>query len=153
MASIWHYFPKPNALALLGSKHRPIMASDRHGFSSTPPRISPSRPHCLWLWLDGSIIIGCSGHCKQFATNCLKTKYTGNPTTYLVSAWVVRRHFRRPFVIEVCSLPNIVWLTIAAAITTARCTHAVCLSLNGVHGFCLLSFQSFHDSCSFLFYI
>ena len=31
-------------------------AGARHG-NLTPPRISPSCPHCLWLWLDRSIII------------------------------------------------------------------------------------------------
>ena len=32
-------------------------AGARHG-NLTPPRISPSCPHCLWLWLDRSIITG-----------------------------------------------------------------------------------------------
>ena len=31
-------------------------AGAHHG-NLTPPRISPSCPHCLWLWLDRSIII------------------------------------------------------------------------------------------------
>lgn len=32
-------------------------AGARHG-NLTTPRISPSCPHCLWLWLDRSIITG-----------------------------------------------------------------------------------------------
>ena len=48
--SIRHYFPSPGRQ----TKDR---AGARHG-NFTPPRISPSCPHCLWLWLDRSIMIG-----------------------------------------------------------------------------------------------
>ena len=45
---IRHYFPS------LG-RQPTDRAGARHG-NLTPPRISPSCPHCLWLWLDRSII-------------------------------------------------------------------------------------------------
>ena len=47
---IRHYFPS------LG-RQLTDRAGARHG-NLTPPRISPSCPHCLWLWLDRSIITG-----------------------------------------------------------------------------------------------
>ena len=46
---IRHYFPS------LG-RQLTDRAGARHG-NLTPPRISPSCPHCLWLWLGRSIII------------------------------------------------------------------------------------------------
>jgi len=45
---IWHCLPRNQ-----GGTLKPRMAA-RHG-NCTPPRISPSCPHCLCLWLDRSI--------------------------------------------------------------------------------------------------
>ena len=47
---IRHYFPGPG-------RQQTDCAGTHHG-NLTPPRISPSCPHCLWLWLDRSIITG-----------------------------------------------------------------------------------------------
>ena len=46
--SIRHYFPSPG-------RQLTDRAGARHG-NLTPPRISPSCPHCLRLWLGRSII-------------------------------------------------------------------------------------------------
>ena len=46
---IRHYFPSPG-------RQLTDRAGARHG-NFTPPRISPSCPHRLWLWLGRSIII------------------------------------------------------------------------------------------------
>lgn len=47
-APIRHYSPErvPLIHGATGQRHRPRLASPRHG-NSTPPRIAPSRPHCL----------------------------------------------------------------------------------------------------------
>ena len=47
---IRHYFPSPG-------RQLTDRAGARHG-NLTPPRISPSCPHRLWLWLGRSIITG-----------------------------------------------------------------------------------------------
>ena len=49
-ACIRHYFPRPGRSAKL--QRAP------HSGNLTPPRISPSCPHCLRLWLDRGTIIG-----------------------------------------------------------------------------------------------
>jgi len=38
--------PEAGCDASLGGRHRPVLVRDRHGIL-TPPRISPSRPHCV----------------------------------------------------------------------------------------------------------
>lgn|GEM_PF-7038634 len=46
-ASIRHYFPKRAPCKQgRGQRHKPRLASPRHG-NFTPPRIAPSRPHCV----------------------------------------------------------------------------------------------------------
>ena len=49
-ACIRHYFPRLGRTAKL--RRAP------HSGNLTPPRISPSCPHCLRLWLDRGTIIG-----------------------------------------------------------------------------------------------
>ena len=51
--SVRHYSPSQG-------DEREQRLAPLHG-NRTLPRISPDRPHCLRLWLDGSIIVGCSG--------------------------------------------------------------------------------------------
>ena len=41
----------------------------RHG-NFTPTRFSGGRPHCVWLWLDGSIIVPDAVVAKQPAMSC-----------------------------------------------------------------------------------
>ena len=41
-----------------------------HSGNLTPPRISPSCPHCLRLWLGRGTIIGGQGHCETACQCC-----------------------------------------------------------------------------------
>ena len=56
LACICHYSPR------LGRTTKPRRAP-RSG-TLTPPRISPSCPHCVWLWLGRGTIVGEQGHCE-----------------------------------------------------------------------------------------
>lgn len=52
----------------VGGRTEPRLAP-RSG-NLTPPRISPSCPHCLWLWLGRGTIVGGQGHCKTACQGC-----------------------------------------------------------------------------------
>ena len=61
---IRHYFPGH------GQSSEPQLAP-RSG-NLTPPRISPSCPHCLRLWLGRGTIVGGQGHCKTACQGCFR---------------------------------------------------------------------------------
>ncbi len=52
----------------LGGRTEPRLAP-RSG-DLTPPRISPSCPHCLRLWLGRGTIVGGRGHCETACQGC-----------------------------------------------------------------------------------
>ena len=67
LGSIRHYFPSR------GRQTEPRLAP-RSG-NLTPPRISPSCPHCLilkksGLWLGRGTIVGRRGHCETACQSC-----------------------------------------------------------------------------------
>ena len=64
LACIRHYFPRPGRSAKL--RRAP------HSGNRTPPRISPSCPHCLRLWLGRGTIVGGQGHCKTACQGCFR---------------------------------------------------------------------------------
>ena len=68
---IRHYFPSPG-------RQLTDRAGARHG-NLTPPRISPSCPHRLWLWLGRSIITGLPARVGQ--DSCESRRNAKQPAT------------------------------------------------------------------------
>ena len=72
LACIRHYSPRR------GRRAKPRLAPRSGDF--TPPRISPSCPHCMWLWLDRGTIVGERG-CGE--TACQSRFWMDGPAGHL----------------------------------------------------------------------
>jgi len=77
--SIRHYFPSHG-------DEREQRLAPLHGIL-TLPRISPDCPHCVWLWLDRSIIVGWRGRRTAVCQNRLPGMVMRSPPYLAVTWW------------------------------------------------------------------